>query len=179
MLRQAKALCESSDLVIGHFFVFPLKIAAYKSKRPLAFVYTAPMIPSSEYPRSPACPTWGRFNSLGWRLADFLVSRSWKPPMDIMFVNEGLPKPRRVMAEMWHASALNIMAVSPTLFSKPTDWPDHYRVTGFLNIPGRDQTDDLPDHLARFLTEGPAADIYNPGAACWPPNPTPRKLPAY
>jgi UDP:flavonoid glycosyltransferase YjiC (YdhE family) len=74
--------------------------------------------------------------------------------MDKMFVDEGLPKPRRVMAEMWHASALNIMAVSPALFIRPIDWPDHYRVTGFLNIPDQKQTDDLPGHLGRFLDAG-------------------------
>jgi sterol 3beta-glucosyltransferase len=154
MLSEAKNLCESCDLVIGHFFVYPLKIAAFKSKRPMAFMYTAPMLPSSQYPL-PGLPNLGPLNILGWRLADFLVSRSWKPPMDKMFENEGVPKPRRIMAEMWHASALNIMAVSPTLFAKPIDWPDHYRVTGFLDIPDQDQTDDLPDHLARFLKKNP------------------------
>lgn len=155
MLREAKTLCETCDIVIGHFFVFPLKIAAYQKQRPLAFICTAPMLPSSLFP-VPGLPNLGGFfNALTWRLADFLISRSWKPAMDKMFAQEGMPGPKRIMAEMWHAPTLNIMAFSPSLFTKPDTWPGHYRVTGFLNLPEQGETDELPGHLARFLDEGP------------------------
>lgn len=38
MYSAAKELCIQNDLVIGHFFVFPLRVAAEKAKVPMATV---------------------------------------------------------------------------------------------------------------------------------------------
>ena len=50
MLSAAKTLCAENDLVIGHFFVYPMKIAALQRQRPYVMVFTTPLIPTRYVP---------------------------------------------------------------------------------------------------------------------------------
>ena len=122
MLAAAKALCEENELVIGHFFVYPLKIAARLYNCPFMMVFTTPLIPSRYFPPMgiPELAKW--MNPLWWRLFDFLLNKSWKPTIDELFTREGVPVEKSVFRGIWHSQLLNLVSVSPALFPPPPDW---------------------------------------------------------
>lgn len=164
MLVEAKRLCAENDLVIGHFFMHPLKIAAELSGKPLVTVYTAPIIPTADLPVA-GTPNLGRgLNRLVWKVTDILVNKFWKPNSDAMFVREGLTPPRSMMRDLWDSGLLNLVASSPALFARPSDWPDRYELCGFFVVPGEGEPDPVPESLERFLSEGPPPVYYTFGS---------------
>ena len=135
MLVAAKALCAENDLVIGHFFVYPLKIAAQQHLCPYITVFTTPLIPSRYLPPLgiPEFTKW--MNSLCWNLFDFSLNKAWKPAIDRLYLREGVPSGKSVVRDIWYSSLLNLVSVSPALFPPPPDWGQRYHLCGFVNIP--------------------------------------------
>ena len=67
MYAAAKKLCEENDVVVGHFFVYPLRVAAEKAGVPMATVNIVHnCIPSSRI-RPPGIPDIGRWFQLNCR----------------------------------------------------------------------------------------------------------------
>jgi sterol 3beta-glucosyltransferase len=151
MLAAAKALCAENDLVIGHFFIYPLKIAARQFQVPFMMVFTTPLIPSRFLPPLgiPEFAKW--MNPLWWNLFDMLLNKTWKPAIDRLFLREGVPAEKSVFGGIWHSSLLNLVAVSPALFPPPPDWEQRYHLCGFLNIPEKGESWQMPENLKQFL----------------------------
>ena len=155
MLAAAKRLCEENELVIGHFFVWPLKIAALQTERPLATVYTTPIIPSPSLPPQ-GLPDLGRlWNSFWWRVMGAVLDRMWKPPIDKIFHREGLDPGKSLLRDIYSSPWLNLVSVSPTLFPPPPDWRDRFHLCGFFALPEDRQPWDFPHGLKRFISAGP------------------------
>jgi sterol 3beta-glucosyltransferase len=155
MLAAARRLCEENDLVVGHFFMWPLKIAARQSGCPKATVYTTPIIPSPRLP-PPGMGDYGRlWNAFWWRVTDAVLNRTWKPPIDRVYRREGLAPEKSLLRDIYSSEWLNLVSVSPTLFPPPPDWQDRFHVCGFLNLAEDGQSWDFPDDLRRFLEAGP------------------------
>jgi UDP:flavonoid glycosyltransferase YjiC (YdhE family) len=156
MLEAAKILSLENNLVIGHFFVYPLKIAAKKNNCPIINMFTAPMLPSRYMPYQ-GIPFLNRLiNTAWWKMVDIYISKSWKPEMDKMYVREGLQPKKSLIHDIWCSDFLNIVSISPTLFSSPEDWSDRYRIGGFLNITQDEDHWRMPESLKAFLDNGPA-----------------------
>jgi len=154
MLAAAKNLCAENDLVIGHFFVYPLKIAALKRCCPFVMVFTTPLIPTRHLPPLgvPAFVKW--LNPLWWNLFDFFLNKSWKPTIDRLFIQEGIPISKSVFNDIWHSQQLNLVSVSPALFPPPPDWEQRYHLCGFLNIAEEGRPWQMPDDLKQFISVG-------------------------
>jgi sterol 3beta-glucosyltransferase len=56
---------------------------------------------------------------------------------------------------VWTSPLLNLVAVSPALFPRPSDWPAHMVVSGDLSLPEQHGW-QMPESLRGFLAEGPA-----------------------
>ena len=68
MYSAAKELCTDNDLVIGHFFVFPLRVAAEKAKVPMATVNIVHNCLPSRFICPPGLPDFGKwFYPRGWK----------------------------------------------------------------------------------------------------------------
>jgi UDP:flavonoid glycosyltransferase YjiC (YdhE family) len=155
MFAAARDLCAESDAVVGHFFVYPLRVAAEKAGVPVATLN----IVHNCLPSAKICPpgfldlgTWSY--SLAWRLVRGMVNHIFLPRVNALRTREGLRPDTDVMTQTWAADRLNLIAVSPQICQAPPDWDARHRVCGFLNPPASLMTDDLPMGLDEFLSAG-------------------------
>ena len=160
MYEAAKDLCASNDAVIGHFFVYPLRIAAERSGVPVATVNVVHnCIPSACIP-PPGLPDLGKWSyGIGWFLVRAMVNRIFLPRVNALRRREELRPDSDVMMQTWAADRLNLIAVSPQICQTPADWDARHRVCGFLNPPAGLESDDLPEGLEAFLSSG-APPVY-------------------
>ena len=156
MFKAATELSRTNDAVIGHFFVFPLHVAAEKAGIPLAKVNVVHnCLPSSEI-RPPSLPNLGKWSyPLGWRLVRGMVNKIFLPRINALRKREGLPPDRDVMGQSWTSDTLNLVAVSPTICQSPADWSGRNSVCGFLNLPAETVIEEPPSGLEAFLAAGP------------------------
>jgi len=155
MLREAKRLCQESDLVVGHFLCHPLRTAAELAGKPHVAVFLAPLLPSASYP-PPGVPALGRpMNALFWKIGGMVMNRMFLPRINTMRSAEGLPSLRNVMREAFLSSRLNLVASSPSLFPHPEDWDDTIQMCGAFHLPEHREPLQLPEDLQRFIMSGP------------------------
>jgi sterol 3beta-glucosyltransferase len=160
MLEAAKELCRTSDVVIGHFFVFPLHVAAEKAGIPLAKLNVVHnCLPSAEI-CPPGLPNLGRwFYPLGWKLVRRMVNKIFLPRINAFRQREGLPLDKDVMTQSWASDILNLVAVSPSICREPVDWGGRHSVCGFINMPSETSAEASSPGLEEFIAEG-APPVY-------------------
>ncbi len=161
MYEAATALCRDSDLVIGHFFHYPLRIAAEKAGCPHASVMLVHSAVPSRHFAPAGMPDLGAWaNPLLWRLLRVLFNRTLKPFADRLRARAGLPPAGDLLDDVWASRALNLIAVSEAFCAGRDDWGTNHQVCGFLDLPavaGREETFDPA--LERFLSQG-APPVY-------------------
>ncbi len=170
MFEAAQTLCRDNDLVIGHFFHYPLRIAADIAGRPYASVMLVHSAIPSRHDPPAGLPDLGRLgNRLSWRLARYLLNRYLKPFADDLRVRKGLEPARDLLEDVWASPDLNLIAVSKALCTRRDDWTDNHRVCGFFHLPemaGHDRA--LTSELEEFLARG-AAPVYVTFGSATPP----------
>jgi sterol 3beta-glucosyltransferase/vancomycin aglycone glucosyltransferase len=155
LLQAAEALCQDNELVIGHFVLYPLAAAALKAGRPRISVFTAPTHPSREY--VPSGEELGPLrNRLFWWLAGFAIETMFSGPPRKLYRAQGLAPARNLLNEVWSSPLLNLVAVSPSLFPQPADWPANTLACGQLSLPQGTPEWPMPESLQHFLAQGPA-----------------------
>ena len=155
MVAAATALCAANEAVVGHFVLYPLRIAAERRGIPIGMLQLAHNgQPSSEIP-PPGFPSLGRWaNRVGWRIARAALNRLLLPRINALRLREGLSPHRDVIGQTWTSERLNLLAVSPQLCRVRSDWGERYSVCGFLNLPGQLASDDAPAGLSPFIGAG-------------------------
>ena len=155
MYEAARDLCADNDAVVGHFFAYPLQVAAQKSGLPSATVNIVHNCLPSSLICPPGLPNLGRWTyPIGWRLVRFMVNRIFLPRVNGLRGKEGLPLDQDVMLQTWAAQRLNLVAVSPQICQRPSDWEDRNQVCGFLNLLTSSETEELPAGIEEFLVAG-------------------------
>ncbi len=156
MFDAAQALCQDSDLVVGHFFHYPLRIAAEIAARPYASVALVHSIISSRSYPPAGLPDLGRLgNRLSWRLARYLFNRYLKPFADDLRVRNGLAPARDLLDDVWTSPDLNLIAVSAVFCRRRDDWGENHQVCGHFGMPRMSGHDhELTPDLERFLDHG-------------------------
>lgn len=155
MYQAAETLCSENDLVIGHFFHYPLKIASEKmacNYVSVALVHSA--IPSSHIPPS-GLPNLGKLsNRFFWWLVKRLLNKKIKPYSDALKLSQGMEPSKDLMTDIWASEQLTLVAVSPEICQPQPDWPDNYQICGFLAPQPPLHHSELPNHLNKFLQQG-------------------------
>ena len=165
----AKDLCANNDAVIGHFFVYPLRVAAEKAGTPIATLNIVHNCLPSAYICPPGFPNFGAWSyPLAWRIVRHMVNRIFLPRVNALRVREGLIPDSDVMKDTWVAERLNLVAVSPQICRRPLDWEEQNVVCGFLNPPAGLQSDSLPDGLEEFFSSGPPPVYFTFGSMLMP-----------
>jgi len=155
MYAAARQLCAENDAVIGHFFVYPLRVAAEKAGVPVVTVNVVHnCIPSASI-CPPGFPDLGRWSyGIGWCLVRTMVNRIFLPRVNSLRRREGLQPDTDMMSQTWASDKLNLVAVSPQICQAPPDWDARHHVCGFLNPPATLMADDVPEDLDAFLSCG-------------------------
>lgn len=156
MYRAAEKLCQDNDIVIGHYFHYPIQTAAQKFGRSYVSVALAPSgIPSINIP-PPGVPNLGRWaNVFFWWLAKFILNKGIKPYVNRLRIQQGLAPADDVLSDVWFSRELNLIAVSPELCVQQDDWPKNHQVCGFFDLPNIKSEGTVSSELEKFLASGP------------------------
>ncbi len=157
MFAAARQLCEECEVVIGHFFMHPLRAAAELAGRPYASVMLSHGgVPSAhDHPmraRGPATLV----NRLLWWVTRIAINRALKPDTNRLRATAGLPPVRDMIDDVWLSPRLTLVAVSPSIAVRQPDWPAAVQVSGFLDMPNIEVEGKVPAHLRAFLAAGEA-----------------------
>ncbi len=155
--QTSKQLAENNDLVIGHHFLYPLKIAAIKQNKhfySVTFCHT--VIPSISQPPF-RFPNLGiQLNALQWRLLDYGFDFFFKNKLTRLWNNEGLPKIKHVLSQLLCSDQLNLVAVDTVFCTTQKEWQKKHQVCGFLNLNTENDDWHIDKDLQQFLDSGPA-----------------------
>lgn len=148
-------LVHNNDLVIGHHFLYPLKLAALEHNVPFHSVtFCHAVIPAASQPpfRFPDLGT--RFNPLQWRLMDTIFDFLLKKKLTKLWNNQGMPKIKHVLSELLTSDTLNLVAVDPVFCPANKEWKPQHQACGFLNLPTNNQNWQIDKELQDFLDSG-------------------------
>ena len=156
MFDAALELCKRVDVLIQHFILHPARAAADLTKTPAITVALAHMlIPSREiHPQGmPRLGKWG--NAIQWPIARLALNLTLGRGVNHFRRKHGLAPVRDLMDEGWASQRLHLVASSPALLDRPADWPAHYHLCGFLELPSHEH-EMLSPEVEAFLARGPA-----------------------
>jgi sterol 3beta-glucosyltransferase len=155
MYVASEQLCRDNDVVIGYYLLYPLAIAAGKTKRPRVAIFISPNFLRSRYAPPEGLPKLGeRLNTLLWNLAEVLMDRVLRPGANLLRIQEGLQPVSCIVRELVESNYLNLIPVSPTLCPPQPDWKGRYHLCGFFNLPETRENWQMPDDLKAFLKAG-------------------------
>ena len=155
MYVASEQLCRDNDAVIGYHILYPLAIAAEKTKRPRVAVFISPNFLRSRYVPPEGLPNLGeRLNTLLWNLSEVLMDRVLRPGANLLRLQEGLRPVSGIVRELVESNYLNLIPVSPTLCPPQPDWQGRYHLCGFFDLPETRENWQMPDDLKAFLKAG-------------------------
>ncbi len=153
----SKKLCMENDILVGHFLLHPLNLAAEMSNRPFVSVSLCHTNVPSRHITPMGAPYLGTWmNILWWKLGEIIIDIYFKRDINRLRAKEGAPDVKKVLGGAWESGLLNLVAVSKCFCPQPLDWKYHHRVCGFFNMPDRMQKPEMPRELGSFLNSGPA-----------------------
>lgn len=141
-----------ADVLVAHPFALPLCVAAEAARKPLTLLYPVVLLPTREL-HPAGMPNLGPFNRLGWWLVWRLMASRLDAPLASLRTQVGL-QARRSLRDQLAQSDLDLVAISPTLLPRPSDWASKAHVSGFLGAPASLHGGDLAPSLAAFRRGG-------------------------
>ncbi|WP_217916186.1 glycosyltransferase [Duganella sp. BJB1802] len=157
MFASARRLGAESDLLIGHYFVHPLQIAAEHAGLPYVSVLLTHAAVPSDHQHPLGLRVLGKpGNRLLWWLTRTVLTRTLRHYPDRLRKQLGMPPLRDLVSEVWVSRDLALVAVSPQICARQPDWPDSIQVCGFLDRPNCELEGALPASLSSFLGAGEA-----------------------
>lgn len=155
--QASRQLASDNDLVIGHHFLYPLKIAAFKQNKPFySVMFCHGVIPAVSQPPF-RFPNLGKqLNPLQWRLMDIIFDFILKKKLTRLWNDEGMPEIKHVLSELLTSGLLNLVAVDPIFCPTVKEWKPQHHACGFLNLPTNNQNWQVDTELQSFLDSGPA-----------------------
>ncbi|MFZ6689547.1 glycosyltransferase [Undibacterium sp. SXout11W] len=157
MFIAAQQLSIDNDLLIGHYFMHPLQIAAKKEHKPYVSVVLANIVVPSDYTNPlgfNALGKWG--HRLIWWITKFSINRVIRHYPNRLRKQLGMPPTQDLMTQVWMSPFLTLQAVSRQFCPRQSDWPSSVEVCGFLDTPNLSMEGMLPSTLSNFLFAGDA-----------------------
>jgi len=157
MFDASKKLCEENDLVIGHFFHYPLHTAASLYHKNYVSVSLVHSVVPTIYNAPAGMPNLGKFtNRLFWKVARSVMNHSIKKYADRLRHVNGLARAPDLLKNVWASEQLSLIAVSPQICNKQPDWLQTYQICGFLTKPDIGLEGSVSAELEKFLSSGEA-----------------------
>lgn len=153
--QKAKQLVKENNCVIGHHFLYPLKLAAIKRNIPhISVTFCHVTLESVSIPPF-RFPNMGKkFNWLGWRLMHFIFDWVLKKRLGTLWRNEGMAEFKHVLPGLLSSNLLNLVAVDPSFCAHQDEWEPVNKACGFLNLLESSEPWEINDSLDKFLEAG-------------------------
>jgi UDP:flavonoid glycosyltransferase YjiC (YdhE family) len=152
MYMAAQDLCHRNELVISHFFNYPVKVAAQKLNTSHVSVTLAPNAIFSRYTCPVGFPDLGSWvNPVWWWIGRKVLNWMFLSKVNQLRDAASLSSVSDLMSDAWTSSELDLVAVSSALCKKQKDWVKHRHICGFLNLVENIVKWEMPDDLKAFL----------------------------
>ena len=155
LYETAKQLVYDNDCVIGHHFLYPLKLAAARQHKPhftVTFCHAA--IPSATQAPFPFPNLGTFFNKLSWKMLDWMFNQALKKPLMRLWLREDEAPVENVLTDLLTSQELNLVAADELFCPFNEEWPPNNRVCGFLNLTEDAHNWPIPHFVQSFLEEG-------------------------
>lgn len=154
--QAALGLCRRSDLVIQHFILHSARAAADLTGTPVVTVAFAHMLTPSRHIHPPGTPRLGQWgNIVEWAIASLALNKTLLKDVNRFRLKVGLPPFADLMRDAWPSHRLHLLASSPALLDRPSDWPAWNQMCGFLELPAHEH-EAISTDVEAFLSSGPA-----------------------
>jgi sterol 3beta-glucosyltransferase len=151
----SKQLVTENDCVIGHHFLYPLKLAASKQKKPhFSVTFCHGAITTTNQPPFRFPDLGALINRFQWRLFDYIFDFALKDNLSKLWLSEGMPAFQHVFPELLNSNSLNLVAVDPLFCPYQNQWHPIHQVCGFLNLSNTAETWLIPKALYQFIEQG-------------------------
>lgn len=172
MFAAAQQLSKDNDLLIAHYFMHPLQIAAEKEQKPYISVVLANIVVPSVYSNPLGFNGLGQWgHRLIWWITRFSINRVLLHYPNRLRKQLGMPPTRDILTQVWMSPHLTLLAVSPQFCQRQPDWPASVQVCGFLDTPDLSNLTIegvIPPSLKAFLDAGESPVYMTFGS--WMPN---------
>ncbi|GGY96608.1 glucosyltransferase [Pseudoduganella plicata] len=158
MFAASRRLCEESDLLIGHHILHPLQVAAEHAGKPYVSVFLSHVSLPTEHAH-PLAKLGRTGNRLLWWLTRVMLNRVLLHYPNRLRRQLGMPPARDLLDDVWLATPLALVGVSPAICERRPDWPASVHVCGFLDMPNVEVEGTVPPALDEFLAAG-APPVY-------------------
>lgn len=153
--QAATKLVTEHDLVIGHHFLYPLKLAAKKHHKPhVSAIFCHMTIPTNASPPYRLPNLGGALNRWQWRVVNTGIDWILKKRLGRLWFAEGMPDFKYVFDSLLRSDLLNLVTVDPFLCSVNHEWQAVNQLCGFLNLPERAEHWQASPALQNFLAQG-------------------------
>ena len=153
--QAAQQLVADHDVVIGHHFLYPLKLAAKKHNKPhISVTFCHAAIPTNGHPPFRFPNLGSTVNRWQWKLLDSLFDWVLKKRLSRLWFAEGMPPFNHVFDSLLSSDLLNLIAVDSFLCPLQNEWQAVNQLCGFLNLPERAEHWQASPALQAFLDAG-------------------------
>ncbi len=151
----AQQLVSENDYVIGHHFLYPLKLAALQQHKPfISVMFCHAAVPNPAIAPI-SFPDLGVYlNKFSWALLDTVFNWALKKPLTRLWLEAGAKPPKHVLSELLTSQQLNLVAVDPLFCRHSEFWPRNHQACGFLNLTEDTLQWDFPQALTDYLASG-------------------------
>ncbi|SDG36925.1 MULTISPECIES: glycosyltransferase [unclassified Duganella] len=168
MFAAAQQLAAECDVLIGHFFLYPLQIAAEHARKPYVSVLLSHVMVPSAHSHPVGLPF---AQGLLWRITRWALHKTASRYPNRLRARLGMAPIKDILTEVWMSPKLTLLGVSPQICARQPDWPSSIQVTGFLDMPNMQLEGRLTEAVEAFLAAGDAPVYMTFGS--W----TPRDIP--
>lgn len=160
MYQAAQQLARENDCLIGHHFLYPLKLAAQLYNKPFYSVTFCHAAIPNQAQAALGWPNLGKgFIQFSWQLLDTAFNWYFEKPLTRLWRSAGQKPPQRLLTELLTSTELNLVAVDPVFCQANTLNQPHNQVCGFLNLSEDSQHWAPPSSLTEFIAAG-SAPVY-------------------
>ncbi|TRX02921.1 glycosyltransferase [Candidatus Methylobacter oryzae] len=153
--QAARQLAADNDILIGHHFLYPLKLAALQQKKPFFSITLCHAAIPNPAVAPFSFPDLGEhINKLSWRLLDIIFNWILKKPLTRLWLEAGQKPPANVLSELLTSQQLDLVAVDPWFCPSFGNVEAHHQVCGFLNLSENAEHWIMSSELAEFLANG-------------------------
>ncbi len=156
--QTSRQLSEENDCLLGHHFLYPLKLAAAQqhNKPFVSITLCHAAIDTASRPPFHFPNLGSAINRLEWRLLHLLFDFALKKRLSELWLRENMPPVKHVYPGLLTSDQLNLVAVDPLFCPHNDEWAPVHRVCGFLNLPDSVEVWQPPEQLQNFLEQGEA-----------------------